>query len=246
MSKPIDPSHWDENLSPLLDSCSDEELLPLRDYILNANTNELDISELYKQNPDCPSSYVPTLVFEVRTFGGNTLANIARGAGPPYSEIVRDVANQMDVKFSGSDTVEDVEFKIVLQMLDNAKEKMSDDELAALESIVESESGKYYSLAGKGALTTLALQGAIRAGGFAAYQMSVIAANAMARFLLGRGLSFAGNAAIGRTLAVFAGPVGWIASGLWLLADIAGPAMRVTIPCVIHVAMLRLERSATS
>jgi hypothetical protein len=76
-------------------------------------------------------------------------------------------------------------------------------------------------------------------GGFATYQLAVIVANAVARALLGRGLSFAAGAALTRALGVVLGPVGWIASGAWLAIDLAGPAYRKTVPAVIQVAALR-------
>ncbi|MFC2611353.1 MAG: hypothetical protein ACFNYA_07650, partial [Capnocytophaga granulosa] len=81
----------------------------------------------------------------------------------------------------------------------------------------------------------------LRVGGFGTYKMAVIVANAVARSLLGRGLSFAGNATLTRTLGVALGPIGWIVTGLWTLLDIASPAYRVTIPCVIQVAYMRLK-----
>ena len=40
-------------------------------------------------------------------------------------------------------------------------------------------------------------------------------------------------------MAVFAGPVGWAVTAIWTIFDIASPAYRVTIPCVLHIAMLR-------
>ena len=38
-----------------------------------------------------------------------------------------------------------------------------------------------------------------------------------------------------------AGPIGWTLSAAWLLADLAGPAYRITVPAVIMVAYLRAE-----
>lgn len=64
-------------------------------------------------------------------------------------------------------------------------------------------------------------------------------ANGIARALIGRGLGFGVNAGIMRAMGVFAGPIGWILTGMWTLIDIAGPAYRVTIPAVIFVAFLR-------
>ena len=55
---------------------------------------------------------------------------------------------------------------------------------------------------------TIALQMAIRNGGFAPYKMAVIVANAVAQTLLGRGLSLALNAGLTKYISVFAGPIG--------------------------------------
>jgi small GTP-binding protein len=76
-------------------------------------------------------------------------------------------------------------------------------------------------------------------GGFAVYRMSVIVANMVSRALIGRGLVFAANATLVRAVGLVIGPIGWIASGLWLAYDLAGPAFRKTVPAVVHVAMLR-------
>ena len=49
------------------------------------------------------------------------------------------------------------------------------------------------------------------------------------------------NAALTRSLCVFAGPIGWVVTAVWTLLDIAGPAYRVTIPAVIQVAYMRAK-----
>ena len=86
---------------------------------------------------------------------------------------------------------------------------------------------------------TASLQAIIKAKGFATYKLTVIVANAFWKFIFGRGLSFATNATLTKTLSVFLGPIGWTATGIWTVFDIASPAYRVTIPAVIQVAYLR-------
>ncbi|GAA7072587.1 hypothetical protein VN0416_08100 [Helicobacter pylori] len=76
--------------------------------------------------------------------------------------------------------------------------------------------------------------------------MAVIVANAVAKTILGRGLSLAGNQVLTRTLSFLTGPVGWIITGVWTAIDIAGPAYRVTIPACIVVATLRLKTQQAS
>ena len=82
----------------------------------------------------------------------------------------------------------------------------------------------------------------VKAGGFASYKVAVIVANAVAKCILGRGLSFAANRALTKALSIFAGPIGWIITSVWMAIDIAGPSYKTTIPCVIHVAMLRQKQ----
>ena len=74
--------------------------------------------------------------------------------------------------------------------------------------------------------------------------MAVIVANQIAVIVAGRGLAFAANAALTRTIGAFAGPIGWALLSLWTIFDIAGPAYRITIPCVVHVAYLRIKAAA--
>jgi uncharacterized protein YaaW (UPF0174 family) len=83
------------------------------------------------------------------------------------------------------------------------------------------------------------IQSLIKLGGFVPYKLAVIVANAIAKALLGRGLSLAAGAALTRWMAIFAGPIGWAVTTIWTIYDIAKPAYRVTIPCVLHIAMLR-------
>ena len=82
-------------------------------------------------------------------------------------------------------------------------------------------------------------QAVFRVGGFKSCQLTLIVVNAVMKTLIGRGLSFAGNAALTRTVAVLTGPIGWAITGIWTAVDVASAAYRVTIPAVIQIAALR-------
>ncbi len=239
-------SATDPDLTPVLTAATDEELTPLRDYILKALTNGLDVDDAYLACPDKPSRYVPQLVFQVRTFGGNSILNIFRTAGVPYAKVVRDVAKRMGVEVEDDELTAALEFRALMKVLDDSKGKMSTNGLAQLQEIVDSATDKHVDIRGKGALAALATQGAINLSGSAAFRLAVIVANGAARAVLGRGLALAANAGLARGIGMFAGPIGLALSTLWLIVDVAGPAYRVTIPCVLHVAMLRLGQSARS
>ncbi len=173
----------------------------------------------------------------LRKLGSNDIATLFRGGdGVPYSEVVIDVGDKLKANVLEQNSVEENEQIILLKMFEDALERMTDEEKRAMFRSM----GMNEKDIPVGAITTAILQGLLRQfGGFYIYQISVIVANMVSRALLGAGLSFATNAAITRTVGTLLGPIGWIATGLWLAIDLAGPAYRKTVPAVIHVALLR-------
>lgn len=232
---------FDEDLTPVLALSTNEDLDPLVQYIIKASLCEtLTISELYKKFAPDHKQYVAIIEKEIREFGGNTLLNLFRGNGPAYIEIVGDVADKLGANFNTHSSVAEIESAIMLRIMSQAWEKMSPEEKHAF--LKEMGIGTGIGSLPK-AFPVALLQAAIKLSGFKAYQLALVVANAIAKALLGRGLSLAANAALTRWIALFSGPIGWLITGIWTLLDLAGPAYRVTIPCVVHIAMLRQQYS---
>lgn len=173
----------------------------------------------------------------LRQMGSNDIATLFRGGdGVSYAEVVLDVGEKLKAKVNKNNTVEKNEELILIKMFEDALERMTDEEKRA----VFRSMGINERDIPIGAISTAIIQNLLREfGGFYIYQITVIVANMVSRALLGSGLSFATNAALTRTLGALLGPIGWIATGLWLVIDIAGPAFRKTVPAVIHIALLR-------
>lgn len=229
---------YDNDLNPVLERASDADLLPLVEYMLKKLSNGIDTDERYKSDPKKPTSYADLIADEIRLFGGNTFANLARGGvGVPYREVVCDVADKMKVSYNKASTVERIELLIVQKIFEDSIEKMTEEDRQKLI--------KDLGIRGipVGSSATMIMQTIIKMGGFKSYQIAVIVANSIAKFILGRGLSFAANASLTKIMSIFAGPLGWVISSLWTLIDIAGPSYKTTIPCVIHVAMLRQKQN---
>lgn len=226
-----------------LRNCSSDDL----DILVNILAKDKDgdpriaqfitIDERYKtHNPD-HARYWDLIASELQCFGGNSFANLCRGGdGVLYREILVDVCDKIGVNYNTDASVEMIERNLMMKIMTDSMEKMSPEEL---KEVVKGMDLKTTDFSKQAALA--ALQIGIRSSGFIAYQVSVIVANAVARQVAGRGLSLAANATLARSIAVFAGPIGWVLSGLWALYDVAGPAYRVTMPCVIQVAFLRLK-----
>ena len=227
---------YDSNLNPVLQKANNEELQYLVEIITKQITNSLTGNDYYKAHAPNHQKYTNLIANEIRSFGGNTFANIFRGGeGPEYREIVCDVAKQLKIPYKKAWNVEEIENFILEHILKLALDKLSDDEKKELLK----EMGLFNSTSFRGQISTANFLILFRTCGFASYQMTVIIANVIVKSLLGRGLSLGANATLTRSLAILTGPIGWIITGIWTAIDIAGPAYRVTIPSVIYVAMLR-------
>ncbi|MEB5980766.1 hypothetical protein [Enterobacter vonholyi] len=90
-------------------------------------------------------------------------------------------------------------------------------------------------------LILMAIQTAVRSSGFAAYRLSVVMLSTLAKVVLGRTLPIVTYLTLTRSISVLAGPVGIALSTGWLIADMAGPARRVTVPACLLVACLRQQ-----
>lgn len=199
-------------------------------------TEELTTSDGYKTYHPDHNKYWEMIAAEIQCFGGNTFATLFRGGkGVLYKEVLTDVCDKLKVNYNKDSSVEKIENHLLMKILTDALEKMSSDELKELAITL--------GLKNTTNITAEALvgvfQAVFRAGGFKSYQLTLIIVNSILKALIGRGLSFAGNAALTRTMAILTGPIGWIITGVWTAIDIASPAYRVTIPAVIQVAALR-------
>ena len=195
---------------------------------------------------------------ELRQFGGNTVANLVREArgflgglsplralGSPtdampevqYDEIVRDVAEHLKVKFDKYVGTPQVEDGILKSLLVASFEKMTPEERSTV--LKDLEIPDAADLANR---SVAAIGFGIAAASLntaVAYHLSQSVASAAVRALLGRGLTTGATSIVARPMAALVGPIGWAVTGAWALADMASPAYRVTVPCVVQVAYMR-------
>lgn len=195
----------------------------------------LDMSEdVLKRSPRDAAEKIAE---QLRKTGSNDIATLFRGSGVEYDEIVVDVGEKLKVNaVKKGKSVADNESAILVKLFEDALDQMTEEEKRAL---FQSMGIKGYDIPLASTGTFIFQQLLAHYGGFATYRVSLIVANMVARALLGSGLTFATNAALTRTIGAMLGPIGWIATGVWLAVDIAGPAFRKTVPAVVHIAMLR-------
>jgi uncharacterized protein YaaW (UPF0174 family) len=195
-------------------------------------TKEPRFKEFYPDH----AQYWDLIAAELQYFGANSLVTLFRGKGVSYRTILIEVSSRLKVNFNKKSAVEVIEMNLLMKILIESLDKMDSEDLKKIIEDLNLKTTHFTKEA-----VTAALQAAMRAGGFATYRIAMIVANAVAKALLGRGLSLGANAALARVIGVFAGPIGWVLTGIWTLVDIAAPAFRVTIPAVIHVAYMRTK-----
>lgn len=221
--------------------CSNYDLGILHDYIVkgkngkNRFTEGITSKDIYKKNYPNHNIYWKEILEEFQRYGGNSFVNFFRGNGVSYREILIDVCKKLKVNFNSKSDVTVIEGNLLDKILTDALEKMSDQEINELakEAGIDTKNIK-----GKQSLIIL-FQAIFKAGGFKSYQLLVIVVNAVAKAILGRGLSLGGNAMLTKAASIFVGPIGWVITGIWTAIDIAGPAYRVTIPSCIQIAYMR-------
>ena len=202
-------------------------------------TEELTVNDKYKtHNPD-HNKYWELIAAEIQCFGANTFVTMFRGGkGVFYREVLMDVCDKLKVNYSKDAKTAFIEDNLLLKILRDSLEKMSPEDLKALAKELNISDLNCSAEVLLGAFQTI-----FRAGGFKSYQLTLIIANAISRALFGKGLTFAANASLTKTMSILTGPVGWAITGAWTLMDIAGPAFRVTLPAIIQIAVLRKKHS---
>lgn len=216
---------YDGDLSSSADSCE-----KLADYLRKMGSN--DIANLFRND----FIDYKTVVYEVaERLGADKEQNIPRDMmGILFPNIP---LNFFKKTYSKEDfSAEQWEERIIIKLFADTLDKLSIEEKRQLfESMGISDADIPFGKSGV-LLAQIALK---QFGGFAVYKTTLIVANMVSRALIGKGLTFAANAALTKSLSMALGPIGWAITGLWLAVDIAGPAFRKTVPSVIHVAMLR-------
>lgn len=230
----------DADLADVLSSASSDDIKLLIDVITDNGKGRTSLSsaicrQLTGAKDGEVGDYERALVAEELTrFGGNSLMNLFRGgSGVSYVELLSDVASHVGVSKVGPGDCAQMEMAIIAKVVEQSLGHMSEEDK---ETFFESMGTSYRP--GMGAAALAALITSLSASS-TAYRLAAVVASATMSSLVGRGVAFAGGAAMGRGLAVLSGPVGWAITGIWTAFELASPAYRVTVPCVIQIGHMR-------
>ncbi len=210
--------------------CSTEGLCPLF-----RRSDPADLRLLIEYNFGATAADIPCeeLVAKVRYNGSNTIAHLL-GREAEYLDIVRSVADKVDVPWSRAEDEEAVEKKILGAIFARAWQKMSPAERAPVEKLFAAqglETERITKLLVEG--TIVDLMPAI--GYLVTWNIARIVAAAAAREA---GAGMLGGLVAGG-LDLLLGPLGIVLGIVIVAVDLAGPAYRKIIPTVLQIAYLR-------
>lgn len=217
-----------------LEDCTNEELEPLVKILTDSSTSDLSDSHLYKQHSPNHQEYINKIIDDYEKFGGNTFANMWRGYGVGYKEILNDVCDQMKVTTGKDSSLNGIELALIAKITEEAINKMSPQELEEFAKDIDPQMTDFSKQA-----VIIAARLAIKKAGFTAYKLLTQLIYAIGTEILGKTVPWVIYQSGTKWLSVFAGPVGLALTSAWTILDLAGPAYRVTIPATIYIASLR-------
>ena len=220
----------------------------------------ISLAKVLKRETELPSSHEERRRFineYLRHAWGHSVRNLAREwYEPDYLPIVREVAQELKLSTKDHHSVEEIEIKIIGEVVDRYKDKIikekGRDAWLEIEKEIEDEiqvkikrgeiseklANQLRGIAPGGIVAAII---AGRLAGFALY----IAVNqvffAICRLLGVRiGVAVAGPI-IGGTLSILLGPIGWGLSAAWMIYDFGNTNWGKVIPAVVIVACIRLR-----
>ena len=218
-----------------LENLTDEQLVPLVRILTKDKdgdprlTEQLTLEDRYNQHQPEHSKYWDLIAAEYEDFGSHTF-----GGKKPYREILCNVCDKQDVNYNRNSGIELIEQNLLQKVLRDSLDRMSAEDLEELARELNIKPTVFTPDA-----VWLAMQVGIRSGGFAPYVFATTVLSATAK-LFGLVLPFIAYTTLTRTMAIVAGPIGWVISTLWFAVSIGGPAYRVVGPATIVIACLRI------
>ena len=217
-----------------LSDLTDEQLEPLVRILTRGKDGTLRLTEQltsevrYIRSEPAHSKYWDLIAAEFEDFGSHTFLKKRS-----YRDILCGVCGKQKVNYNRNSEIEVIERGLLQKLLFDSLERLSAEELKEVVKELDLETTNFTAQG-----VAAAMQVAIRTGGFAIYKVAVILLHSIAS-AVGLVLPFVAYTTLTRTLAIFAGPIGWAITALWTAATLGGPAYRVIVPATVLIACLR-------
>jgi uncharacterized protein YaaW (UPF0174 family) len=159
-----------------------------------------------------------------------------------YIDVVRQVADHLQVSYTPDATVDHIEAEIVSKSLPQLLEQMTPEQRAALEEEwkqVAQQFDKWGSVAVD--ISAVVILSAAQLSGFGIYLGASTLVGALTS-AIGVTLPFAFYTGMSSIIAVLIGPVGWIGLGLISIWKLDDPNYNRLMPAVLYICTLRTKQ----
>lgn len=255
---------FDADLDTVLQAASNEDLDPLVEFIQQAQISEnLTSSPEFKRFFPDHQRYVHIISHDLRAFGGHAVANLfRRGRGPNYRAVVCDVAKHFKLQFDEEAPLPAIERQLLAHVMKELYGQMTDEQKQLFVSEVQQyqasdtdaqDQKQNFSPIVSTESRDVVVK-AIEQANFEALSpkvltlLSAVVNNTMAR-VWGTGalitkLGDSLEQSISKLQSIINLPLNWLKQMFNALCELGGPSYRVIVPCVIHIAMLRIKQSS--
>ncbi|RZF80541.1 hypothetical protein EXT46_11000 [Pseudoalteromonas sp. CO325X] len=236
----------DRSLLELLKVASNDELVEIANIITDNGKGRISLATERLQEIETAleqgklHEHVDILAYEIRAFGSNSVASRARRGEPvSYKEVLCDVAKKLGVKKPNKDALEiELEEQILMSLLTKVHKDKSVEEIRELIQNSNYDLTENISESMSEATDKATLYKAMTSSvGF--YPIAKLLAGAFTRHAVVSSGKIASTSALVVRGATMLNPLGIAISAIWTTYELSGPAFRVTIPLVLHIALIR-------
>lgn len=196
-------------------------------------------SEYHKYGSDY-ARYWKTIAGELQCYGANTMATLMRGGeGVFYKEILCDACDQLGISYQKKWRADYIENRLLSYVFKQMLKEVDDETLKEIALELGSEVTHYTRVTSH--VVVKLIQDHLRSKGFKLYTSLVKLVKIVVNKVLKRNPTGRENKTATWLMKRLIGLQGQYANMFMFLQLIASPALRVTIPACIHIALLRKQ-----
>lgn len=217
-----------------------DDLIILFDLILKSPSsngklmdNTKHFSDYLRFYPGNIKKVLPYLIYDLRLYGGWEIDNYFRGIGPSYSDLLREVAESLNVSYNKEDTEQQIEESILrllfIEVLSHLDDQACDqiikelnlDQTECIEVDSKIEILEYWDKKSED------------------NRLLTVMVNSLMNYFTRREVMGSSRSKISELNELMAEGLSHLKSFLWYFLDISEEKFRITVPSIILIAYLR-------
>ena len=210
----------------------------LRKLLQKATKEEIKcLAEIIDSDLPTPDSIIESLQQKSRNLFGHIL-----GSEPSYKDIVRQVADKLEVGYKYYHSTREIEIKIAQKVMETVWEKMTPEQREEMEEELRKTAQKFDKTGSL--VTSVSIFGALTAARLSGFGVYLLASTALGAITSGLGITlpFVVYTTMSSTIAVIIGPAGWIGAALFAIWKLTSPNYKKLVPAILYICALRSKQ----